>query len=1069
MRLYLRAIVSLVVFAFLGTGIAFAQGGSTSVSGRATDPGGLAVAGVKIEATNTDTSVTYPAATNDAGIYSLPSLPPGNYRITAAKDGFESVVRPGVILHVADVVTIDFGMQVGQLNQSVTVEGGAPEVNTSSSSLGGLVESHEVANLPLNGRNYINLTLLQPGIMTNPNMSTTAAFTGTWFASNGATIRSNNFMLDGAIMQDLTAGTTATLSNRTLGIDGIQEYRVITSNFSADYGVSMGSQTVMVSKGGTNQFHGSAFEYFRNSVLDAANFFDKPTAANGERRLPEYQRNNFGGSFGGPIQKDKTFFFATFERLRENVGTTILDAVPAAGCHGAAGAVITNTACPQLGSTASVPVAVIAAPFLALFPSPNDGPTQFLAPFTQPDSDNFGQVRVDHVFSDKDSLFGRYTITNDSQLDGLAYPEFFVNPRYNRNQFLTLSENHIFSTSLLNNVRVSYSRTLSSRLSPTPANLIAPQYSLIAGYAFGQLSVGGFPLFGPNNSAAGPTSANGSIYTQNLYTISDDVSYTVGRHSLKFGVLINSFLQDMTVGGTDGTLSFGSLTTFLQGISSNFSAVTPGSNVNRTYKTITTGFYAQDDWRLLPRFTLNAGLRYEPAPEYYNEVHGISSALIHPATDTSFTVGPLWQNPTLHNFSPRLGFAWDVFGNGRTAVRGGASLMYDLVPFGIPLVGIANADPPFSSSSTANCPAGCTFTLPLTFTPAQVGKTVSTVQYNFQQARLYSENLTVEQQLPFSTVLSVSYVGSRGIHLEGAEEGNPNIPAGFLANGLPFWNPSAPLVKPNPAFANISVLDSNHDSSYNALEVGLVKRMSKGLQFQVSYTWAKLLDDTQGTRGDQLYSSAFRADPFGNVYDRGLATFDVPQTVVINAIYNLPSPKIQERVLSTLTNGWGLSGIFTAHSGFPFTPAETVERSSSGVSGGSTGFGGIDRPNWNPAFTGNVINGGPTQYFNPNAFVLQPVGQLGNLGRDVLLGPGFADLDFAVKKDTRMPFLGEAGSLEFRAEFFNIFNRPNFTDPNPAVFSGAATDTGTPLSTAGQITATVSTSRQIELSLRVIF
>ena len=273
---------------------AFSQGGTASLRGTVTDPGGLSVAGANVQAVNVDTNASTPSTTNDAGIYNLPTLPPGNYRIVVQKDGFNGIERRGVVLHVADSITLDFALQVGAVSQTVSVSGEAPLVNTSNSTLGGLVQSDEVASLPLNGRNYINLTLMQPGIAPSTNVAIGGSYNGTWFSSNGATIHSNNFLLDGAIMQDNNAGSTGNFSGRTLGLDGIQEYRVITNNFSAEYGLTMGSQTIMVSKSGTNQFHGSAFEYLRNSALDARNFFDKSIQANNFQRLPPFKRNNFG-------------------------------------------------------------------------------------------------------------------------------------------------------------------------------------------------------------------------------------------------------------------------------------------------------------------------------------------------------------------------------------------------------------------------------------------------------------------------------------------------------------------------------------------------------------------------------------------------------------------------------------------------------------------------------------------------------------------------------------------------------------------------------------------------------
>ena len=1052
--------IALAAFVMIGfSAITFGQAGSATVRGRVTDPGGLVVVGASVEATNTGTNVIYRAATNDAGFYSLSSLPPGRYSLTAENAGFASIVKPNLDLHVADNISVDFELHIGAVGQTLTVAGGAPLVNTTSSSLGGLVQADEVASMPLNGRNYINLTLLQPGIAPSPNITPGGTYNGTWYSSNGASMRSNNFMLDGAIMQDSNGGSTANFSGRTLGLDGIQEYRVITSSFSAEYGLLAGSQTVMVSKSGTNEFHGSVFEYLRNSALDAANYFDRPIVANNFRRLPPYKRNNYGGAFGGPIQKNKTFFFATFEEVEERLGITVNDTVIAPACHGTAGAVITNTACPQLGSTPSVTIAPAVAPLLALYPLPNLSNDGYTTPFTQPDRDVYGQIRVDHVFSNKDSVFGRYTIDDDDQVLGNNYPEYFVVDRDTRHQYATLSETHIFSTFLLNNFHVSYSRTASTRVSPSPFS--GPQYSLVAGQPLGPITVGGVTgTFGPAVNFV-------STQTQNIVTFSNDLMYAVGTHSLKFGTLVNSYRQfgDQSQ-RVEGQLQFTSIATFLAGVTSSYSAELPGSLLDRTWQFYTTGFYVQDDWRLRSKFTLNAGIRYEPSPNYYSEVHGKSSAIINPLTDTQATVGPYFENFTWKNISPRLGFAWDIFGHGMTAIRGGASLAYDI---GDLYNGFLNIMPQQQPFSFTNIGSG-TFTIPLTFSANSVNNVQSTQEYHMQQARFYSENLTVEQQLPFSTALTISYAGSRGIHLPGIGDANPNLPLG-ITNGIPTWNPapSQAVVRTNPNLSAVLLRDSYGDSIYHSLEVQVIKRLTNGLQFHSSFTWGRSIDNCVGLASEATSTSLYPSNPYDRRFDRGPSISNIPRIWVTDFIYNLPSPRIEVRLLASLTSGWGVTGIITAQDGFPFNPVVNGNRSRSGLTGGLTS--GIDRPNYNPAFTGSVITGNPAQWFNPAAFVLQPVGTLGNVGHNSLVGPGLVDFDFGMHKNSKLGLLGEAGNIEFRAEAFNLLNHPNLGMPAIATFAGALTDpvTVSPLSGAGQITSTAGTSRQLEFALRVSF
>ena len=481
----------------------------------------------------------------------------------------------------------------------------------------------------------------------------------------------------------------------------------------------------------------------------------------------------------------------------------------------------------------------------------------------------------------KDSVFGRYTIDDDDQVLGNNYPEYFVVDRDTRHQYATLSETHIFSTSLLNDFRVSFSRTASTRLSPSPFS--GPQYSLVAGQALGQIIVGGV------TGTFGPAINFTSTQTQNIVSFSDDLMYAVGSHSLKFGTLINSYRQFGNQSQrVEGQLQFTSIATFLAGVTSSYAAELPGSLLDRTWQFYTTGFYVQDDWRLRSRFTLNAGLRYEPSPNYYTEVHGKSSALINPLTDTQATVGPYFKNFTWENISPRLGFAWDVFGNGMTAVRGGASLAYDIGNLYNGLLNIMPQQQPFSFTNSGSG----TFTVPLTFPANSVNQVQSTQEYHMQQARFYNENLTIEQQLPFSMALAVSYVGSRGIHLPGIGDANPNLPLG-IADEIPIWNPNPAqaVVRTNPNLSAVLLRDSYGDSIYHSLQVQVNKRLTDGLQFHSSFTWERSIDNCVGLASEATSTSLYPSNPYNRRFDRGPSIFNISRIWVTDFIYNLPSPE----------------------------------------------------------------------------------------------------------------------------------------------------------------------------------
>jgi TonB-dependent receptor-like protein len=840
---------------------------------------------------------------------------------------------------------------------------------------------------------------------------------------------------------------------------------VITNSFTAEYGMTMGSQTLMVSKSGTNSFHGSLYEYLRNSALDARQFFDRKTVVT-PRRLPAFARNQFGGSVGGPIKKDKTFVLGVYEGLRERLGTTQLPTT--------------------IPTSARVNVASVMQPILALYPEPNvPGTNQYTFSFSQPTREDFGQVRVDHTYSDRDTVFARYTIDDTGQTKPIQFPQFKVIAA-SRNQYVTASESHIFSPSLLNTFRISFSRTV--QLYESPSGISGPSYSFVTGQEIGNISIAGVTPFGPDS----PSPFAGK---QNIFSYSDDLFLTRGRHSLKFGTLINHYQQYMLVSSfRRGQANFANVSAFVAGTALSIIAATPGAPdrtfpiMDRTYHYNTLGFYLQDDFRATSRLSVNFGLRYEFATQI-NETKDHGAALRDIVHDADTTLGIPFKNPSLRSVSPRLGFAWDVRGDGRTAVRGGFGLLYDIGSFGSGLISATTATPPFSGRSTLTPTPPATslpFILPFSFPPA--ARSPRLVDYNLQQPHILQYNLTLERQLPFDMAATVAYAGSRGINLMKVTEGNPTVPLGVGVGGLCVAKTAAPSgtsgpdcwlgteLRTNPLWANIDLRTAASNSWYNSLQFGLLKRVGRGFQFQSSYTFSKITDETQGQLGVNAEDNSnytFPSDPSHRNVDHAVASFDVSHNWRLNTLYRLPQFSSARAWQKGLLNGWWAGGILSLQSGYPFSPVLQANRSRSKV-GGAQG----DRPDILPGRNnGNIILGGPDRYFDPAAFAIQPAGFLGSAGRNILRGPGFATLDFSVTKDTPLRFLGEAGKAEFRTEFFNLLNRANFSTPGvgqsggnaaAVVFAGVA-DVEPPLSSAGRLTGINGSSRQIQFALKILF
>lgn len=1030
--------------ALLLPGEADAQATTSTVRGIVRDATQAVVPGVALTARHLETGLLRSATSDSEGRFVIPTLPLGAYDVRAELQGFRTAVRHGVMLALGEPAEVAFTLEVGGTAEELTVTGALSAVRTRSGELGYLVSEEAVRELPLNGRNFTDLAFLQPGVVAFPHRDGGSAVAHGMAASvNGQDPRSNVYLLDGTLMNDFTNGPAGSVAGTALGTETVREFRVEANAYGAEYGRNAGGQINVITKSGSNELHGSVYEFHRNDALDARNVFDV-----GEK--PDFQRNQFGATVGGPVRRDSTFFFLGYEGLRENLGRTVSSVVPDLNARQG---LLPDPA--RAGNLLQVGVDPAVRPYLNEYPLPNGaalggGLAAYTFPFDQKLRQNFFQARVDHHFGQRDQLFARYTRDRASQELPTDFPQF---PRdfVSYNQYATGEYRRVISQATMATVRGGWSRT---RVGQTvSANTSTPLAPFVSGRAsFGNIDVGGIPRFGPQSSG------NLSL-RQQVFSLAGDLVHSRGRHFLKGGFLGERYHSDMENPTFSlGIFTFANLEGLLRNRPVRFIGLTPEAQFERSWRYWLLAGYLQDDIRLFRNVTLNAGLRYEyqPVPE---ETEGRDISLPD-LMARSVTQGPLYENASAH-LSPRLGLSWDVRGDGRTAVRGGYGLYYNTNNQQNLIVTVTN--PPFTPRPVIANPR---FPNP-DFSRAG-GLSVRPMQHDLETPRMHIFNVGVQQELPLRSVLTVSYAGARGKHL--LRNTDANIPTPQVrADGELFFPPTA--ARPNTAFSAIEIKTSDGESWYDALVVELRRTSVGGLGFQGSYTLSRNEDTTQASTffSDATNGTVSVMPEFGRDYNRGRADYDAKHNFVFNVIWDLPVAREAQGFSKALFGNWQLAAIGHLRSGSPLTVFVQANRSRSRWSpsiGPGTGF---DRPDLVPGRTPeDAVTGNPAAWFDPTAFALQPAGELGTSRRGAFTGPNLRTLDLSLVKRFPWARLGDAGRVELRIEAFNVLNRANYGIPGLVAFAGAR-DGEAPLPTFGRIRTTVTAARQVQLGARVVF
>ncbi len=1103
-----------------------AQVVGATISGTVTDPSGSKMAGVDIVITNLGTGNVTTTSTKGEGTFGAPNLQPGNYEISASTKGFSTLVRKGITLTVGQELVLNLTLQVGSVNEQVTVTAEAPTVNLANATISGVIEQKTVAELPLNGRSWTDLAILQPGVHQSQNQPPINAGDrvkrglGLELTISGARPQQNNYLLDGVNINDYANAGPGSVLGGNLGTDAVAEFAVLTTNYSTEYGRTSGGVITATTKSGTNQFHGSAYEFFRNDALDAATFIDNE---NGNPK-PPFHRNQYGGSAGGPIQKDKTFIFGDYEGVKQSLGTTTSSNVPTADARsgildypgGAFPTGCTAIASDPTSSHCQVTVDPSIAQFLAsgLLPLPSSfvpgsNAGQYVFTATQKTLENFFIIRADHTFSSKDRMFSTYLFDKASQSEPDEYKTKLLNNPMFR-QMVAIEEDHVFSASLLNSFRVGFNRD--NVESPSGATALEPAAAstalgFIPGSTVGNLVINSDNLAG---YSGGLDVAAPFKFHWNSYQVYDNLFYTKGKHAIKFGANVER-LQGNTFGADfpGGQLIFPDLQSFLTNSSAAINADVPGTVTGRGVRQTIFGAYVQDDIHLFPNLTVNVGLRYEMASIITEESNKLSNLRVLPvcsnsapctAPPTPFLGSPYILNPTKKNFEPRLGFAWDPFKTGKTSVAGGIGL-FDVLPFPVEMGSGVDGSAPFdvdasesgvampyvSNTNCATPPCGAYGTA-----LANQSKSYYIMQFNPKRNYVMQWNFNVQNQVTPNTTVMVGYVGARGIHMRFQADDNnmvypnsensPQSPIPFPLQWPCAGNSFSPITVPvsnivtkgytiqmcnsapgtvyDPALGRTQMALWDGQYWYNGLQVQVNKSMSRTFEIGGSYTYSKNMD----TGGGSVASDPFRNSIssllwFCKSCRRGLSDQDQRHNLTVHYQWDIPTPDSFGTPMKAVLANWEMGGILTVASGTPFTVL---------VAGDPLGQGSTDPYQYPDKVPGaackNPVNPQDAQnYVKIQCFTAPAIStELGNAGRNSVIGPGLIDMDFSLFKN--IP-IHEALKAQFRAEFFNVLNRPNFSSPNDnRVILNPDGSQASPSS--GAFTLMNTTSRQIQFALK---